>query len=100
MTEPIILIDPDGNTIDIEVLISSIVKKIAEEGAIEKSSGKTIITAYIEKLMEKEDPLISSFATLGGEQLLNAVGILLFIAFQMGYVVSKQNYSLKSTDSK
>ena len=99
MSKQLSLIDSNGNSIDIETLLTSILKKMSEEGTMEKSNAKVIITAYIEKLIEKEDPLISAFATLGGEQLLNAVGILLFIAFQMGYIVSNQKYSLETSNS-
>lgn len=97
-SKKITLVAPDNSVIYLEDMLSSIVRKMSEKDILDNSQGKLFISAYIEKLIEKDDPFVTAIATLGGEQALNAFGILLFVAFQSGYTIKAQGYSVKQEE--
>ena len=97
-SKKITLVAPEGERVHIEDMLGSIVKKMSEKDILDNSQGKLFISAYIEKLIEKDDPFVTAIATLGGEQALNAFGILLFVAFQSGYTMKAQGYSIKQEE--
>jgi hypothetical protein len=97
-SKKITLLAANGETVQLEDILGSIVRKISEKDVLDNSQGKLFISAYIEKLIEKDDPFVTAIATLGGEQTLNAFGILLFVAFQMGYTMKAQGYSIRQEE--
>lgn len=79
------LLDKTGSETNLQNVIDKLLKLITEENMIENSKGKLVISEFLDILMEKEDPFITALATLGNEKSVNALGILLFVTFQLGY---------------
>jgi hypothetical protein len=77
--------DKDGNEIEFYSALEKIVRAINEKETIEESKGRLIVANFLHALMQKEDPFMMALATLGDDKAINALGILLFIAFQFGY---------------
>jgi hypothetical protein len=79
------LLDKTGSETNLQNVIDKLLKLITEENMIENSKGKLVISEFLDILMDKEDPFITALATLGNEKSVNALGILLFVTFQLGY---------------
>lgn len=79
------LLDKTGNETNLQNVIDKLLKLITEEHMIENSKGKLVISEFLDILMDKQDPFITALATLGNEKSVNALGILLFVTFQLGY---------------
>ena len=79
------LLDKAGDETNLQNVIDKLLKLITEENMIENSKGKLVISEFLDILMDKQDPFITALATLGNEKSVNALGILLFVTFQLGY---------------
>lgn len=79
------LIDKANNATTLEAVIEKVLHLITEKNMIENSKGKLVISEFLDILMDKQDPFISALATLGNEKTINALGVLLFVTFQLGY---------------
>jgi hypothetical protein len=79
------LLDRSSNSTDLQSAIDKLLKLITEDNMIDNSKGKLVISEFLDILMDKQDPFITALATLGNEKSVNALGILLFITFQLGY---------------
>lgn len=91
----LILIDKNDEQLELLTLIDSIIRKINDKDVIEKSQGRNVVGGFMEALIDKQDPFVTALATLGGEQSLHAIGILLFVSFQLGYSFGSGSFTLK-----
>ena len=90
----IFLISPTGEKISTLSILDTIIKKMSDKETMDKSKAKYLITDFIEKLAERKDPFTTAIATIGGESGINAIGVLLFVAFQYGYTLSSNGYTV------
>lgn len=97
-TNNVKILTKDGEEIKLQILISSIIKKIGEKDAIENSKGKLVVSEFIDTLIAKDDPFVKALATLGSETAINALGLLLFVAFQLGVSFGSGSYKLSEKD--
>lgn len=97
-TKNIKILTKDGEEIKLQTLINGVVKKLGEKDAIENSKGKLVVSEFIDTLIEKDDPFIKALATLGDEKAINAIGLLLFVAFQLGVSFGSGSYKLPEKD--
>ncbi|NDB81649.1 MAG: hypothetical protein EB127_02685 [Alphaproteobacteria bacterium] len=79
------ILDKAGQETNLELVIEKILKLISEKDMIGNSKGKFVISEFLDLLIKKEDPFLVALATLGNEKTINALGVLLFVAFQLGY---------------
>jgi hypothetical protein len=90
-----------GDTeVNFKDILTSIVRQLKDKDAIEKSKGKIIVGKFMDSLMEENDPFTRAIATLGGQQGLNTVGVLLFVSFQLGYTFASNGYSAELVDAE
>ena len=97
-TKNITILNKEGEEVKLQSLINSIIKKLAEKDAIENSKGKLVVSEFIDALIAKDDPFVKALATLGNETTLNALGLLLFVAFQLGVSFGSGSYKLPEKD--
>jgi len=93
MNKQIKILDKENNEVEFEDILQAIVKKISDKEFMETSKGKLAVSELLETLMEKDDPFIRAISIIGSEQAVNSVGILLFVAFQLGYTFASNGYS-------
>jgi hypothetical protein len=91
----LILVDKENQEVQLISVIESIIKKMNEKEIIEKSQARKIVGGFIETLIDKQDPFMTSLGTLGGDQSIHAVGLLLFVSFQLGYTFGSGAYNIK-----
>ncbi len=90
----IYLIPASGERINTLTILETIIKKMSDKEAMDNSKAKHLITDFIEKLAERKDPFTTAIATIGGESGVNAIGVLLFVAFQYGYTLGSKDYKI------
>ena len=88
------ILDKEMNEIPFSSLLQAIVTQIGGPDGIENTKGKKAITLMIETLLQQNDPMLTSLGVLGGEKTLNAVGLLLFVAFQVGSLVGSGEFAI------
>lgn len=93
MSKKIKILDKEENEVEFEDILQAIVRKISDKDFMETSKGKLAVSELLETLMEKDDPFIRAISIIGSEQAVNSVGILLFVAFQLGYTFASNGYS-------
>ena len=91
----LVLVDKEDQQVQLLSVIESIIKKMNEKEAIEKSQARKVVGGFIETLIDKQDPFLTALATLGGDQSIHAVGLLLFVSFQLGYTFGSGAYTIK-----
>jgi hypothetical protein len=79
-----IVLDKDGQEVKLKAIITSVINKLNKKDAIENSKGKVVISDFLDILIENGDPFVKALGVLGNEQTINALGLLLFVTFQLG----------------
>ena len=90
----ITLKNKDGEDVPLAAIIAGVIETMNKPEFVTRSKGHKVVGNFIEILMQKDDPFIRSLAVLGGELSINSVGILLFIAFQLGVLFGNSSYQL------
>lgn len=97
----ITLRNKDGEEVPLAAVVAGIIETMNKPEFVTKSRGHKVVGNFIEILMQKDDPFIRSLAVLGGELSINSIGILLFIAFQLGILFGNSSYKFaEETESK
>lgn len=97
-TENIKILNKQSEEIPFTSLLHGIVNKINDPEGIAHTKGKKAITLMIETLLAQNDPMLTALGVLGGEKTLNAAGLLLFVAFQVGSLVGSGEFTVVSDD--
>jgi hypothetical protein len=84
----------DGEDVPLAAIIAGVIETMNKPEFVTKSKGHKVVGNFIEILMQKDDPFIRSLAVIGGELSINSIGILLFIAFQLGVLFGNSSYQL------
>jgi hypothetical protein len=92
------ILNKESEEIPFASLLQAIVSKINQPEGIENTKGKKAIMLMIETLLAQNDPMLTALGVLGGEKTLNAAGLLLFVAFQIGSLVGSGDFTVVSED--
>lgn len=90
------ILNKDSEEIPFASLLKAIVDKINQPEGIENTKGKKAVMLMIETLLAQNDPMLTALGVLGGEKTLNAAGLLLFVAFQVGSLVGSGDFTVVS----
>jgi len=90
------ILNKDSEEIPFASLLKAIVDKINQPEGIENTKGKKAVMLMIETLLAQNDPMLTALGVLGGEKTLNAAGLLLFVAFQIGSLVGSGDFTVVS----
>lgn len=96
--ESSLLITDGEKEIPLTSILSGIIRHLKDKDVVEKSKGKAVVGEFLEELMEQNDPFVRALGTLGSDQTINALGVLLFVSFQLGYTFGSEKYTLDIKD--
>ena len=97
--ESSLLITDGEKEIPLTSILSGIIRHLKDKDVVEKSKGKAVVGEFLEELMDQNDPFVRALGTLGSDQTINALGVLLFVAFQLGYTFGSEKYTLEIKES-
>lgn len=98
--QKIVVLNKENEEIDLYAVIKTTIDKIAEKDAISNSKGRVVISKFLDSLMENDDPFLRALVVLGDEKAINTIGVLLFVAFQLGVNFGSEMYVFPPEETK